>query len=513
MLRVLQGSVIARAPLGRQIGDSFLPMVHEGAAEGLESGGPIRAALHIAAHPLTLLALQALLVAVLFEGRGWLGSIRHPDTASYAWSLPVERTLEERLAHYRTVGYPFFLRALGAVGLGWEAIPEAQLAVYLGAVLLLWSGATACWGRPWLALAAATPLLYLDFLSLVPFVQPDFLSGGLAIAATGLLLHLVARPGSVLLWASLAVAVFATYQVRPAAVFLVAWVPLAGAALGWLRRDLSPRRLALRAAGLAAATVLPWLAFATLRLVLVGHFGLVAFGGYNLSALASCFVDEALIRELPAPHARLARQIYGKRLARGWGPLELGGDTLPCFEQYNENLWRINAGTVWDGLRAQRRRQRAGRGDAGDLPALPERVFVNERLDGFARAVIAARPRLYLQWVVDAGRYGLSQLPEEAWIRWPALLLPPAAAAAWLAGRRRGAARGSPAGKPPAWRPLAGLWLLGGGYFVAYLVLTCLVSYPFQRYFLSIALLLPCPLAASLFEAVRLTVTRAHRGA
>lgn len=472
---------------------------------------PLPRALRRVLHPLTLLALQAIVLFVLFETRGWLGAVRHPDTESYAWSLPLERSAAERLAHYRTVGYPFFLRALGAVRLGWQAIPETQLAVYLAAVLLFWSGMRAWWGRAWLAFAAATPLFYLDFLSLVPFVQPDFLSGGLAIATFGVLLHLLARPRSVLLWSALTLAVVATYQVRPATVFLVGWVPLAGAALWWLRGGLPVPHLALRAAGLAAATVLPWLAFSTLRLLLVGHFGLVAFGGYNSSALASCFLDEELIAELPEPHAELARKIYGKRRARGWQPLVAGGDTMPCFEQYNDNLWRINASTVWDGLRAARRR--AARQGGSPLDVEPPRIVVNRRLQAFARAVIARRPRLYLQWVRDAVRFGLAQLPSEAWIRWPALLLPPAAAAAWLAGRRRGAARGSPAGKPPAWRPLAGLWLLGGGYFVAYLVLTCLVSYPFQRYFLSIALLLPCPLAASLFEAVRLTVTRAHRGA
>ncbi|MEZ5332905.1 MAG: hypothetical protein R2991_12840 [Thermoanaerobaculia bacterium] len=251
--------------------------------------------------------MQAALVFALAASADGLRPVRHPDTKSYEWSLPPERTAPELLSHYRTAGYPFFLRGLGALHLGWGSIPSAQLIVYLVSVLLFWSGARTWWGRPWLAFAAATPLLWLDVFELAPLVQPDFLSCGLLIAVVGLLLHLLHRPRNGWLWAALAAAVFATYQVRPATVFLIGWVPLLGALLCRLRPPATWREAASRATGLAAATILPWLAFSLLRLFTVGHFGVVAFGGYNLSALASCFVDEELVADLPAPDAVLAR--------------------------------------------------------------------------------------------------------------------------------------------------------------------------------------------------------------
>lgn len=439
-------------------------------------------------------------VFALQWGAGRLDPVRHPDTKSYEWSLPSERTATELLSHYRTVGYPFFLRGLGALHLGWGSIPSAQLIVYLASVLLFWSGATAWWGRPWLAFAAASPLFWLDLFELAPLVQPDFLSCGLAIAVVALLFHLLRRPRSGWLWAALTVTVFATYQVRPATVFLIGWVPLLGGVLCRLRPGMTWRTAALRAATLASATVLPWLAFSLFRLALVGHFGLVAFGGYNASAVASCFVDPDILSELPEPYAHLARRVYQRRRARGWQPLELGGDTTACFEQYSDNLWRISSASVWDSLRSHRRRVRSGRMPASGLPDEADRIVVNRRLSSFARAVLVRRPRLYLQWIRDAARYGLAQLPGEAWILWTTLLIPPSLAAAWFTGRHRREPRRRLALDREA---LSGLWFLGAGHFLLFLALICLVSFPFHRYFLSMDLFLPSALTATLFELWR----------
>ncbi len=429
-------------------------------------------------------------------GQG-LTPLRHPDTPSYLLLLEPQ-ALEDVLAHYRTFGYPLFLRAVGALGLPWEAIAAAQLAVYLGAVLLFWGAVHAYSRRPWLAFASSAPLLFAPVFDLVRFVQPDYLSSALAIVAFASLLFVVARPRSAIAWSGVGLATLLAYHVRPATVFLIALVPALAAAL-WRLRDGRPWRwIAWRAIALAAVTVLPWLAYATLRAVEVEHFGLVGFGGYNASALAACFVDEELIAELPPWEARLASKIFSRRRARGWEPVRLGEATLPCFEQYSDNLWRICSAVVWDELRAARshRRQRLAAGDPIPAMEAPERIVVNRRLTRFARAVIGARPALYGQWVRDAIGYGLAQLPAEPWIRWPSLLLAASLPALGWVGRGRdlGASLAASGG-----REASALALAAGAWFAAFLFLTCLVSYPFLRYFQAMILFLPSALLTALF--------------
>ncbi|MEZ5332904.1 MAG: hypothetical protein R2991_12835 [Thermoanaerobaculia bacterium] len=148
---------------------------------------------------------------------------------------------------------------------------------------------------------------------------------------------------------------------------------------------------------------------------------------------------------------------------------------------------------------------RSGRVAPSDEPAEAERIVVNRRLQSFAREVLSRRPLLYLQWIRDAARYGLAQLPGEPWVRWPALLLAPSLAVAWIGDRRRRRRGAPPAGCDR--EALAGLWVIGLGTFLLYLALTCLVSYPFRRYFLSMDLFLPSALAATLFDVWRREVS------
>ncbi len=67
------------------------------------------------------------------------------------------------------------------------------------------------------------------------------------------------------------------------------------------------------------ATTLPFLLFAGLSLAVVGHLGLVPFGGTNLVDLAACLLDAYVVRQLPEEHRGPARRMLEPaRRDRAW---------------------------------------------------------------------------------------------------------------------------------------------------------------------------------------------------
>ena len=445
------------------------------------------------------LLLQMALVYATLASNGRLDPVRHADTESYYISAEAT-SLTAALSHYRTYGYGLFLKSLGAAHLGRDAIPPAQAVIYLVAVWLFWVAFSRYGHSGWLGFAAASPLLYAPILDLVGLIQPDFLAAGLVILAVAFLLFLATVQKSRLrpvLWLGLTLAAFLGYQVRPAALFLVVWLPLVGGALYWLGP--ASRRHTLAFAGrLSLATALPFVVFAFLRPATVGHFGLVSFGGYNLAAVASSFVDQKLLNELPKEVRPTARRIHRARTERGWRPMTPGAETRNWFGQYNDNLWRISLTVAWSELRQEKRR--------GVAPPGLDRVIVNDRLTRFSRRVIKRRPGLYLQWVRDAFADGVRQLGSFAWIRWPFILIMLTSAVAWLRGRPPASeARASIV----ALRALATIALIGTTFFALHLLLISLVSLPYPRYTLSTILFLPSALCALLFEMWRRIAQRA----
>ncbi len=375
-------------------------------------------------------------------------------------------------------------------------MPTIQFVCYGVAVLLFWLGLRLYTGDPWLALAGAVPLPHAFVVDLMPEILTDALAAALTIAVAAALLGLAARPGSRLLLGALTAAVFATYQVRPAAVFLIGWVPLMAAVLR-LARERPPepgrRRWLL---GIGLATVLPYLLFAGARRIAVGHFGLVAFGGTNLAGVTACFLDDGLVAELPQEHRPLARAMLRVRQRSGWRPLTPADDVRDWFPQFSDNIWLVAVGAAEARLRVEEG-ERLARGSAEPADARPKRIRRNEMLTRASRAIIRARPRLYLKWVAGAVGYGFGRLGGQRWVVVPLALL----AASWAllkVYRARGA--GGPA---PAAAPLRAVAALGLSYFALYLLLLAAVSWPFPRYFSATILFLPSVLCMYLYALWR----------
>ncbi len=451
-------------------------------------------------HPLSWLILVLLATYLGFAATGGLKPVKTRDSPSYITASRVE-TLEEALSLHRTMGFPLALRLLADQDGSFEAVPRIQLLAYLASILLFWHAVRRYTASRWLAFAAALPLPFAGVMILVNKIGPDFLAAACTVCALSLLLLLTVRTTSRLLWVALPLAVFSSYQLRPAGVLLVPFIPVFGTVLwlcgggGW------SRRLARWAGGLALAMLLPWTLFAGLRWVVVGDFGLVSFGGCNMSGMVASFLSPEVIADLPPEHRSMAGRIYNRRVRRRWAPLTVNDDPAPWFEQYSDNMWHISMEVGKAQLKRESRRAfAAGEGDRKGLRPT-WRVELNKRLTSLSWAVIRTRPLLYLRWVRASFLYGIGQLPSFAWIVWPLVLLAASWPMAWLHADREGPKAGSD-------RSLLGLFLLGTGFFAGYLLVLALVSFPFQRYLVSTTLLLPSVLSAELFAVWSRVLTK-----
>ena len=283
--------------------------------------------------------------------------------------------------------------------------------------------------------------------------------------------------------------VFAAYQVRPATLFMVAWLPVIGLVVrAWRERRLD-RRLLAWAVGLALATVLPYLAFCSWRHARVGDFGLVSFGGYNMCGMAATLLEPSLVRELEGDERLMGQVMYKMRKTRDWQPYRRGEGSQEWFAQYSDNIWRICAGV------AKRRVQEVW-AQAPDEPGSRYlRLEINDKLSAFSKSVIRLRVGHYLTWVRDANLYGWRQLRGSPWVVWPALLLA-VSALALAGGRRFGPLAAGSGGE--ALRLILALGALGLSFFLAYVALISLLSFPFSRYYYGTVLLLPSALCFSL---------------
>ena len=448
-------------------------------------------------NPIFWLVLQLVVTLGVLAWTGGLEYQRHPDTQSYL-NLSKAETLSEALSHRRTLGYPLFLKAVTSLGSWLEPVPTVQVGIYFASLLLFWWSLKQLSGSGWLAWAAVLPLPWAGVMSLAAVVLPDFLASAAAVVARSVLFLLLSETSGrrSIWWAGLGVSVFCAYQLRPAAVFLIAFIPLLGLGVEWFRGERGGKTLLRWTAGLVLVTLLPFLTFCSWRWLAVGHFGVVSFGGLNQAGMAANFLDGELVRELPREHRRLARNMLRMRRERGWETMTAGSAVDEHFAQYSDNIWRI---ALQAGMREYDRVASLPEGHPERIEGMgrPRRVVQNEILSRASKAIVRLRPHLYLKWVRGALIYGLDQLSNYLWIVGPVVGLMLSMPIFLLATRP---SPGSAVDLDSTiFSTLIGLLALGVGYFAAYLLLVSLVSFPFTRYFVSLTLFLPSALCVQLY--------------
>lgn len=454
------------------------------------------------AHPAALLlVLQAAVVFAALAGAPDFRTEMTADSKGYLWDF--ESPLYDALLNNkRTFGYPLFLAAVETVTGGREAVAAAQLAFFLAAAVAFGFAARAFLGSWWLALAAASPLLYARLARLEGHrVMSDLPSATWAVLAVACLLWLLRRPRP-LAWALLTLTVFLTYQTRPAYLFLLPLLPLAGVLLPWLQ-SAPPRRLSAALGsrtclGLVVAVLAPYLLWCSLRYAAFGHFGLVSFGGLNVIGITAPMITAELLPELEEPDRALAASVLNARRELAVPEVAPDYDYAVWSYQFNRNAHSV----VWRAWQALGRERVGG--------TSPRWIEVNRAFTSLSWQVIRRRPGLYLEWLWQAHLETWASLWQARTVRWPllALLL---LGVAWALLRRRG---GAPGPDPPRSTALA-LGLLALLYLASSLLLVLLVEKPLERYTFACGLFVPSALtllAAELAGAMQKNLSQKQTG-
>lgn len=409
---------------------------------------------------------QMLALAALLYATGGLTLRREIDSQSYLQAS--RQSPGEMLRGQRTVGYPLVLRAVSAVSPEYRLLPWVQLAAHcLGCAAFLL--ALRCYGATeGQALAAGSGLLWGVIRvheNGVAYLLSDPLGRSLAVLSMAALLWVVAAPRRRWPWLGLALAVAATYHIRPVYLFLVPLVPCLGILLWRLRQAHGAVKISWRglAAGLAAAVVLPLLAYCGLRWAVVGHFGLVSFGGHNIVGIAAELIDDGTIERLPEARRPLARAIHAERKRLG---LVLESPNYALWrDHYNVNIHQVAV-------------PQAERLYANDP------VAVNRELTALSLAVLRQHPRVYLEYVRFSVLQGLKELTEGRVF----MGLLGVATLLYLI-RLLVAPRWTPA--PSATRVRDALFWMALSFAAAKLLLVALVEVPLLRYALAAGTFLP----------------------
>ncbi|MBF0609647.1 MAG: hypothetical protein G8345_19100 [Magnetococcales bacterium] len=328
--------------------------------------------------PPILLLLISLLVYYL-NGMAGTGPQLMPDSATYLeWH---NLSWQEILSNIRTPGYPWILSWSASLGGHWW-IPAFQYALHVFSVLLFYSGLRAVLVLPWSAFWIALPLLFTPMLRLY---GQTLLSDapGLSLGLLSLSLMLWSL-GSGRGWWLLAMALAATWLVRPMYLFLIPLLPL----LAWLLEKMIILPHCVRAnrgwMRVALVALLPFLLYGSLRWLTVDHFGVVSFGGINIAGIATPMISNALIPQLPEEVQPLARDILQQRQLLGLTyPLGRQGSIKynPWYNDYNTSIHQV-------ALPA------AVAGHGGNT------LLANKALSKLSLAILKHHPLAYAQWIM-----------------------------------------------------------------------------------------------------------------
>ena len=414
-----------------------------------------------------------------------------PGLGDHYFTVPLW-PLQEALSDIRTLGYPFFHAVMARFDGGLPIYPVAQMVILVVCTALFAFGLRRYGLTGMTALAAASPLLWVVP---VEVLMPETLAKCLSIAAIGCLLWAAATRHFVP-FAGLALTVFVAVQLRPAFLFLLVFLPLLWGILYAKRWGFQDPRRGIRS-GLATlgACTLPLLLFCLLRLVVVGHFGLVSFGGQNTVGISVEMVQPETVQRLPITDQPLAMLMA--RTREGWPTprfLSTPGwqdDWRAVSNQYAVNVNRIARAT-------QAKFPAHGTG--------ADNVRQDQALSRMSQQIFRSHIDLYAHWLMEAivegsslaidlmlgghGGMAFGWYPEHAIAFAIVLLL--LVVFSWPL-ERRAFGEGS---RPYSGGAVSVLLLIAGLFFLLKMLLVILVEPPIPRYVQAALFLFPSIITA-----------------
>ena len=432
------------------------------------------------------LFVQSLALAVALAASGKFEPVRVFDTTSYEqfrFAPPAES-----LRAMRTFGYPLLLRFGALLAPSHAAVPALHFLLHVLAVVVFWVGLKRVIRSDWTRLAVASSLLYSNvLLRYVNALAADSLASSLAIATMGcLLLALFGQPRRVYWWA-LALSVFATYQVRPAYLFLIPLVPALAVALRWLATPRSAPGPPWRSLALSsiAVVLIPLLAFCTVRWLAVGRFSLVSFGGNNFAGVVSVFLTADDVGRLPPDVRPLAKAVVRRRREMAASVPGYSPDVTLDYMGI-ERPWNVNTAQVC---------VPAARDVYGnDWPEMDRGLW---RL---ALAIVARKPLCYGVWLAKAFVRGVYLIASH-YVMNPVyfvLLFVMAGSHAYYVVLRKRSREETTAADPDFFVEFNALWLIAVAFALSKLLLVIVTSPPLGRFTDAAGVFFACALARGL---------------
>ena len=366
-----------------------------------------------------LIAIPAILLIRLWI-LGRLEPVLSPDSPSYVAPYYNGSSLSALLSATRTFGYPLFLKVVTSFNLGKQSIPVAQVAAFVVATWTFYWGLRQAGYRKWTATWCACSLfLSPALLRWSIYVLSDCLAMAWAVANTGCFLALCSSQSKnrSLAWCGFVATTFATYQTRPAYLFLIVLWPM----LYWLLFSLhakharTPWSRLQSSIQVAAATTIPFVAWCTLRLVVVGHWGLVSYGSFGLIGICGQFVDSGTVAELPADLRPFAERIIARRSAFKAAPKSFGYDRyvtgtshFAATENLNPTIFAMCSPAAED-LYCQSS-TKWGLKRRWSMSAETDMMKINNKCTLLSFEILKIRPALYGRWIVGNLRMAAERL-------------------------------------------------------------------------------------------------------
>ena len=203
----------------------------------------------------------------------------------------LSETRLKRLNDKRTFVYPCVLRSFVAADGSERLIPWFQYLFSAVSVGMFLASLLRCAWNPWLALAAASPILTSPMvLEYSGVLTPDLwhrLCGRYNFAVV----DRRAQGNKPLGVGGVTIFLFLAYQTKPflSLFCLRSSQSVAGLLVGGCSGKQGRLDSCIR---FCLASLLPFLAWSALRWFVVGHFGLVSFGGYNIIGIAGQFLQK-----------------------------------------------------------------------------------------------------------------------------------------------------------------------------------------------------------------------------
>lgn len=342
--------------------------------------------------PVIAIVVQLGILGGVLAVSGRFKAVETHDTAGYV--LQKWGSAEEVLGGLRTPAYPAFLAVLRAVSSDERTVPTMHFIVNSFAVWLFYFGLQRLGHDSVRAFIGASSLIYTRILyGYVNTVATDTLASAIGIVVCALIMIRLSSP-SAMMSLLLSLAVMTGWLIRPAYLFLIPLAPV----MTWMihpGRAHATRSRRWHVLTVFLLVITPLILYSSLRLAVVGRFGIVSFGGGNILGIAGQFLQPADIPSLSQEFQGIASRAIERRDS---GELKVGAfDDLPTSnymrmeDRYDLTIWHIFSDA-----------------ESGEVERDP--VKWNSQSRRLAVELIRLHPREYLLWLIKATRQAVRKV-------------------------------------------------------------------------------------------------------